>query len=465
MSDYDKGSFKDPEGRVFYSEGRVFRTLSASALARMRRLTESGDLQALIDAGLLLPCWLTPAGETGLAQGEVGAEVMEHAPIDVLTYPYEWSFTMLRDAALATLDLLEACLDRNLTLKDATPYNIAFFEGRFLFIDTLSLDDYDENQPWEGYGQFCREFLFPLMLTAYKKVDFQFWFRGSGTGIGVTDMDRLFGVWDYRRKGVFKHVGLQAHFERSFGKQDIPIRESFGRIKYSRKTLKHNVRNLRDVIRSLRYDRRESEWLLYSEEHSYSEEEEQRKRNLVQDNLRKIGGTKLLDIGCNTGTYSFLAAKRTDCVIALDGDPACVDTVYREARGGGNTRVVPLVTDLLNPSPPLGWALTERKSLFERVKSDAFLALAVIHHICIGGNVPIQYFADTLSGLGNGGVVEWVEKSDPMVQRLLRNRVDIFEEYCWETFLSSMTQYFDLRDVEPCVSNARKLCLFTRKNR
>ncbi len=111
------------------------------------------------------------------------------------------------------------------------------------------------------------------------------------------------------------------------------------------------------------------------------------------------------------------------------------------------------------------WALTERKSLFERVKSDAFLALAVIHHICIGGNVPIQYFADTLSGLGNGGVVEWVEKSDPMVQRLLRNRVDIFEEYCWETFLSSMTQYFDLRDVEPCVSNARKLCLFTRKNR
>ena len=463
MPGYDKGSFKDPEGRVFYAGGRVFRTLSTSALARMRRLTRSGDLQALMDTGLLLPCRLVPFGETGLTQSEVGAEVMEHVPINVQTYPYEWSFTMLRDAAVLTLDLLEACLDRNLILKDATPYNIVFFEGGFSFIDILSLDDYNENQPWEGYGQFCREFLFPLMLTAYKKVDFRPWFRGTLTGIDVTDLDRILGFRDYWRKGVLKHVRLQAHFEHSFGRKDIAIRQSFDRIKYSKEIFRHNIQNLRDIIDSLQYDQRGSEWLFYSEEHSYSERGEQVKRAFVQDNMKKIGGTKLFDIGCNTGTFSFLAAEEMDCVIALDSDPACIDAVYKGVRNGGNTRVVPLVADLLNPSPPLGWALNERKGLFERVKSDGFLALAVIHHLCIGGNVPMRYFASALYELGNGGVVEWVEKSDPMVQRLLRNRTDIFEEYSWEGFLSSMTQYFDLGGVESCGSPTRKMCLFVQK--
>ena len=463
MLDYDPGSFKDPEGRVFYADGRVFRTLSASALARMRRLTESGHLQALIDSGLLLPCRLVPAGESGSAHGESGSVVMEHTRIEVLTYAYEWSFDMLRDAALVTLDLLQACLERHLILKDATPYNVAYREGRFVFFDTLSLDDYAEGQPWEGYAQFCREFLFPLMLTAYKKLDFQMWLRGSPAGISATDFNRLLGVWDYRRRGAFKHVGLQSHLERAFAGQGVETRESFGRIGYSRKLLERNVRSLRDVIRSLRYDRRDSEWLRYGEEHSYSKEAERLKRAFVQDGIGKLGGKTLLDIGCNTGAYSFLAAERIDCAIALDGDPACIDAVYREARDAGNPRVIPLVADLLNPSPPLGWALTERKGLFERVKSDAFLALAVIHHLCIGGNVPMSYVADALARLGKGGVVEWVEKSDPMVQRMLRNRTDIFDAYCWETFMAEMSRHFDLRDQCP-LSDTRRLCLFARKS-
>ncbi len=175
----------------------------------------------------------------------------------------------------------------------------------------------------------------------------------------------------------------------------------------------------------------------------------------------KLGGKKLLDIGCNTGTYSFLAAEWIDHVIALDGDPACIDAVYRKIRDTDNLSVVPLVADLLNPTPPLGWALTERKDLFERVKSDTFLALAVIHHLCIGGNVPISYFADVLARLGKGGVVEWVEKSDPMVQRLLRNRMDIFDSYCWETFMAEMSRHFDLRGQCP-LSDTRRLCLFAR---
>ena len=242
MLDYDKGSFKDPEGRVFYFRGRVFRRLSTSARSRMRRLTDSGDLRALIDAGLLLPCRLVSFEETGLAEDEVGAEVIEHVPIGVQTYPYEWSFTMLQDAALLTLDLLEACMDRKLILKDATPFNVVLHEGRFLFIDVLSIVDYDENEPWEGYGQFCREFLFPLMLMAYKGVDFRPWFRGTLTGMHVADLDRIFGFRDYWRRGVLKHVKVQAHLERSFGKRNIDIRKSVVRAKYSEKIVRYNIR-------------------------------------------------------------------------------------------------------------------------------------------------------------------------------------------------------------------------------
>ena len=302
------------------------------------------------------------------------------------------------------------------------------------------------------------------MLTAYKKVDFQPWFRGTLAGISVTDFDRILGFRDYWRKGAIKHVKMQAHLEHAFGKKDISVRESFDHIKYSKKLLRHNISNLRDVVKSLQYDRQGSVWVSYNEEHSYSKSEEQVKRAFVQDSMEKIDGTHLLDIGCNTGTFSFLASEQMDCVVALDSDPACIDAVYKRIRDSGESRVVSLVTDFLNPSPPLGWALSERKGLFERIKCDTFLALAVIHHLCIGGNIPMQYFAAALQELGNGGVVEWVEKSDPMVQRLLRNRRDVFEEYSWQGFLSSMTRYFDLEDVQSSGSPTRKLCLFVRKS-
>ena len=198
-------------------------------------------------------------------------------------------------------------------------------------------------------------------------------------------------------------------------------------------------------------------------EHSYSDEEMRSKKAFIQNSVGKIHGRRLLDIGCNTGIFSFLSANEKESVVALDGDSACVDAVYKRVRDCGEVRVVPLVADFVNPSPPLGWALSERKGLYERIESDVFLALAVIHHLCIGGNIPICEFATMLHRLGNGGVVEWVEKSDPMVQRLLRNRTDVFGEYNWEGFLEAMTRYFDLADVELYGTATRKMCLFVPK--
>ena len=169
---YDPGSFKDPDGRVFHRGGRVYRSLSERALARMRRLDDEGRLAALVEAGLMVPTRLVSSSDAGIDPRIAGADILEHDPIAVISYSHEWPFALLRDAALVTLKVIEHCLAFDCILKDATPYNIALYKGRPVLIDVLSIDGYEDGAPWEGYAQFCREFLFPLMLAAHKKIDF-----------------------------------------------------------------------------------------------------------------------------------------------------------------------------------------------------------------------------------------------------------------------------------------------------
>ena len=459
---FDPGSFKDPEGRIFFVGGRVFRTLSPSALERMQSLARSGVLKELIGLELLLPSWLIAAEEAGLDAQLYGQTVMEHSRIPVETYPYEWSFDMLREAALVTLDLFENCLDRGLTLKDATAYNVMPYQGRMTFIDTLSLDTYTEGEPWFGYAQFCREFLFPLMLTAYKGVNFHPWFRGELNGLQAGDVARLFSLRDFFRRGVIKHVFLQKHLEDKFAAQDMKIRDQFKKIKYSRDLIRANLRGLGKLIKSFEYKAGDSRWVSYTTEHSYTSEEEERKQDFVRAGLKRLSLKQVVDLGCNIGTHSLIAASTAERVISLDIDPACINVLFQATKRKGVTNIVPLVADLRNPSPALGWRLRERKPLLERIRSDGFLALALVHHICIGGNVPLEEFVESLAQIGKAGIVEWVDKKDAMVQQMLRNREDVFADYDWEHFAALLRAKFELVDISETHGGGRKLCLLGR---
>jgi ribosomal protein L11 methylase PrmA len=459
---FDPGSFKDPEGRVFHHEGVVYRTLSEAAARRMQEL--SGTIEGLVRDGLLIDSQLVSHREAGLPAERFGKILMRHQRIGVVTYPFEWSFDMLRDAALCTLDMLEHCLDRGLILKDATAYNVAFQRGRMRFIDTLSIDSYQDGEPWDGYAQFCREFLFPLMLTAYRGVEFQPWLRGELNGLPLPDFARLLTGRDYLRSGVLRHVILPRRLEKSFSDSDVAIRSNFRDIRFSKELIGANLRGLRKLIGSLSYGAADSVWIDYEKTSSYSDDASRAKADFVNRALSRLtpagsNPTRIVDLGCNLGSYSLLAAETASSVIALDIDPACVNVLYRRLGQGAKGEVTPMVGNLLNPSPGLGWNLQERRPLFERIGSDAFLALALVHHICIGGNVPLASFLDLLAGIAPGGVLEWVDKSDSMVQRMLRNRADVFADYTWENFEKLLRQRFELAEVLESHEGKRRLCL------
>jgi SAM-dependent methyltransferase len=455
---FDPGSFKDPDGRVFHHAGRVFRTMTDRARARLQPLFAGGVVDELVERGWLLPCRLVRGDEAGLGGEDT---VIEHARVPVVTYPYEWPFEMLRDGALLTLDILGRCLERDLMLKDATPYNLLWYEGRLRFVDTPSLERYDEGQPWDGYTQFCREFLFPLLLTARRGVEFHPLLRGMLRGLTATDTARLLGWSGALRAGVLRHVHLQAFLERSLGAGPVAVRREFKGARLSRRAIQANVRGLRRVLTSLRY-RPQHAWLGYGAG-SYSAADAARKRQFVEDGLRRLAPRQVVDLGSNTGQYSLLAADIAARVVSVDSDAASVNALYGVVRDRDIRNVVPVVGDLLNPAPGLGWLLEERRPLFERIGSDAFLALALVHHVCVTGNVPVDGFVAALRRLADGGIVEWVDKRDPMLQGMLVNRVDVFADYTWDAFRRALTERFELLEEASLCDGARRLCLVTRR--
>ena len=224
------------------------------------------------------------------------------------------------------------------------------------------------------------------------------------------------------------------------------------------------MRNIRTLIEKFRYRPANSEWIDYVGESSYSDADTAGKSTFVARAMDHISPRRVVDLGCNTGVFSLIAAKQAGWVAAVDIDAACIDALYRRIRADGITNIVPMVGDLLNPTPGMGWNLTQRRALFDRIGCDAFLALALVHHICIGGNVPLDALLDQLREIAPAGVIEWVGKDDAMVQQMLRNRADVFADYRWENFEQLLRQRFELADVQESHGGARKLCLLLAKD-
>ncbi len=330
---FHPASFRDPEGRVFLIGERVFRTLSTTARDRMLELEGDGRLRKLIDEGVLLPCRLTSASEAGKDVRECGEIIMEHEKIPILTYPYEWSFDMLRDAALTTLDLTISCLEKGLILKDATPFNIAFHKNRMVFIDTLSIDYYREGQPWEAYSQFCREFLLPLMLTAHKGIEFQPWLRGELNGLQISALSRVFGYFDAPFRGITTHIHLQAALEKYLAKKDVSLRRNFEKVRLSKPRLLKMLRGLRRTVETMKYRPNNSLWSNYERDNSYTLEDEALKERFVRDAGTMLGSARWVDIGSNSGKYSECLSSTAKSVVGLEADPSAINAYYKRFRG------------------------------------------------------------------------------------------------------------------------------------
>ena len=426
----DGGSFRDREGRVFYRDDRVFRALSASALEDWKALSETDFFRRTSADGRLVATKPAEIPSADLHQlSPVWVAAIEHERLPFISYPYEWCFGQLRDAALLNLDLVSEALDEGLILKDSSAYNIQWIGSRPVHIDIPSFQRWQPGMAWVGYRQFCQHFLYPLMLTAFRGVSFRPWLRGALDGITPEEFNRLLCWRDRFHKGVFSHVYLQSKLLTMTAKSTSSLKTELRTTDLGAEIIKRNLRGLRKAIKRLDPGSKKSEWSSYAETHSYSETDEAVKRDFVDGAAATRRWRLAWDFGCNTGTYSRIAAEHADYVIAMDGDDQAVERLYSALRSEGNERILPLVLNLADPSPDLGWNGKERKALPRRDRPELILSLALLHHLAITTNIPLADLVRWLASFGAHIVVEFVRRSDPMVERLLLNRDDIYHDY------------------------------------
>lgn len=447
-------SFRDRSGFIFRDgEGRLCRQINSCYFDDYQALMESGLCSLLTEKQ-----WLVAHEEAPFAESDL-SRVIYPAELPFISYPYEWSFSMLKDAALLTLKIQREALAHGMSLKDATSYNVQFRGSHAVFIDTLSFERYEEGKPWIAYGQFCQHFLAPLALMSYRDIRLNSLMASHLDGIPL-DMAVSLLPWRAKlRPGLLLHLWLHSKAVRRHqatnGSSSKPEKRGPGK-----QSLLRIVESLEGAIQSLRWDPKGTEWIDYYSDCTYTEAMRDSKAQWLKAALEQVQPTTVWDLGANTGLYSRIARDVGAIVLSLDIDPACVERNYLQAWAQKEERILPLCMDLTNPSAGRGWAHRERSSFTDRGPADAILALALIHHLALGNNLPLPMIAEWFASLGRHAVVEFVPKSDPQSQRLLQSREDIFSDYTAEAFEEAMSAHFRLVDQQEVPSSDRVLYLF-----
>ncbi len=419
-TDLDRGSFRDPGGRVFESDGVIHRTLDTRALANWQRLSTTTFFAEAVGRGDIVG---TELADPSLSAGVPGewAGVLRHDRIPVISYPYEWTFSMLRAAALLQLDLLAAALEEDMILKDSTPYNVQWRGSKPVFIDVGSFEPLEEGDVWVGYRQFLRQYLYPLMLRTYVDVPFQPWLRGEPEGLTAEQLHRMLPSRHRLRKSVLLHVGMQARAERRYRDSDRDVRSELKEAGFRKELIQANVSGLRKTVEGLEWGEQRSEWNRY-DECGHVATQRGAKTEFLTEFLATHRPSTVWDVGANDGHFSKAAAAVADYVLALDADELVLDELFGDLTAQGVGNVLPLLQDMASPSPGLGWRGAERPPLPGRSHPDLVMCFAVIHHLVVGRNLPLRDVIDWLADLDTRVILEFVPPDDPMVLRLAANK-------------------------------------------
>lgn len=445
-------SYKDPAGFLFLRGGELYRQVNPSYFSDYRRLMD-GLYAELTAAGQLVRHEEVSSGADGI--------VLRPERISFISYPYEWSFAQLRDAALLTLDIQRKSLARGLSLKDASAYNVQWAGARPVFIDTLSFEAWKEGEPWVAYRQFCRHFLAPLALMAFVDSRAARWLRAELDGL---PLDTAWKLLPFKAKldgGLLLHLGLHAKAQTTAPKPEGPSKPAG---KFGRTAFLGMLDSLEKTVKGLRTKAGGHWGDYYGKLHNYSDAAMTRKKELVEGWLDRTRPKTVWDLGANTGAFSRMASSRKIVTVALDADEGCVESIYAQAKEGRDAFLLPLAADLSNPSPSLGWAHEERLSLEERGPAELVLALALVHHLAIPHNLPFSRIAGFFSRLASPWlVVEFVPKTDSQAKLLLAGREDVFADYSREAFEREFGRFFEAAETEELAGSGRVLYLFRRR--
>lgn len=455
----DSGSFRDPAGRVVIENGRIVRHVDASYARHYDAFHASPLSRRLRDRGWLIDYEEIDPGVDG------PYKKLECERIPFVSYPYEWSFSQLKDAALLTLQIQTALLEKGFVLKDATPFNVQFRGTSPVFIDLLSFEVRREGDPWIAYRQFCESFLAPLLLMAHVDPAMADLLRTHLDGVPLSLCSKLLPLTVKIRPLIFLHVVLHSKMGRS---RDVarPVDEAeaeagagSGR-EIGTESLLSIARQLSSVVRKIRPSSGRSFWSSYYESHlNYTEAAFEEKKERLEGVVERIRPETVWDLGSNLGVFSRICARFGARVVAFDSDPGCVDELYRRLRDESGESILPLRVDLANPSPGLGWANRERKTILERGPADLILALGLVHHLRLGHNVPFELQAELFARCGRWLLVEFVAAEDEMARLLGAHKPELLADHQEERFVDAFENVFRVEDTMPLGESRRKLFL------
>lgn len=449
-------SFRDPAGFVFRHENVIKRVVTHYGGADHQLFLSSGLQKRLVSQGLIVE-HLTEAVPESSRPSVFAILVPRQIPF--ISYPYEWSFDQLKDAALLTLRVQEEALACGMSLKDASAFNVQFVGGKPLFIDLSSFEP-DDGGPWLAYEQFCRHFLGPLLLMNHRDPAANRFLRSDLDGLSVDLVSRLLPWRTWINPDILVNIHLHARSLRHNNGSNAP-----GPKLAPNPGLKKNlIGSLRNAIEQLTAPRAEGVWADYSTNRThYTEEALSLKHQVVREVLQSARAPLVFDLGANNGIYSSEAAQASGYCVAFDADAGCVNQHYLAVKAQANESILPLVMNLDNPSPNAGFHLTERSSVADRGPADMALVLALVHHLRLTSRAPFVRIAAFLAGHARSALVEFVPLADPMAQQLLRGRSGGMDDYTLGGFLEAFERYFTLAHRAD-LPGSRSLWLAQRKS-
>jgi SAM-dependent methyltransferase len=470
-------SFRDPDGRLFIYEGRILRAVSASGRASLEAFASSAALRKLRDEGgavgaqVLSPeqadAVLADARARQIYQSCAGGLLVEHDAIPFPSYPAEWPAEMLHAAGEHTIELAQALLEEGLGLKDATPYNILFRGPQPVFVDALSVERRESGDPiWLPYAQFERTFVLPLLANRYFGVPLAQIFANQRDGLEAEELYRMTPMLRRLAPPFLGAVSLPAWLGKRHAPDDASIYQP-RRVdpEQAKFILKRRLLAARKRLRRAAPRPRTSDWAEYAQRHSYSDAQSRMKEETVERVLRESRPQRVLDVGCNTGRFSLLAAETGAEVVAIDVDPVSVGRLWWAARGG-LAKVLPLVVNLARPTPAMGWRNQETASFLDRARGrfECVLMLAVLHHLLVTERVPLEEVIDLAADLTQELlVIEFVAPEDAMFRRITRGREHLHAGLNTEVFERAAGRRFEKISGKQIAGTQRWMYLLRRR--
>ena len=450
-------SFRDPAGAVFIKDQTLYRVIHSAYRKVYDHLMGSGLYQGLVDEGLLIPHAEVPPDTIS---AEDVYKIIQPAAVPVISYPYEWCFSQLNHAALLTLKIMKRAMDDGMMLKDASAYNIQFWQGRPVLIDTLSFEFYSEGSPWPAYRQFCRHFLAPLALAGYCDSRLSQLSRVHLDGIPLDLASRILPKRTYFNFGLFVHIHLHARSEKYFESRSFNKNR-----RVSKLSLLGMLESLESVTRSLKWKSKAeaSAWSDYDSLDSYSSQAAKEKEETVASWIEQMAPRQVWDLGGNAGNYGRIASRRGILTVSLDSDPSACERCYLQTVRDQETNLLPVLGDLTNPSPSIGWENRERSALWDRGNPDLVLVLALMHHLTLTHHISFSQWGAFLSRLSPWVILEFIPPDDPQVQKIIRACPERLEGYSRGFFEKEIEKFFATEAVRELSGSGRVLFLLRRK--